>query len=359
MARILVPGDKPKDSFTVERFIGEGAFSEVFRITHRFLGRQALKVFKAEYRSEDQVQGLLAEAALLSRVGHPNIIRVFDAGLLETRHGPRAFFTMEYVPGGNLASFWESYGDRLIPVEDSVEIAKQMCRGLDVAHSQDPPIVHRDIKPQNILVGYDASGMRIRVGDFGLAKSVDPVELLASARGTLPFKAPEALAFQGADSTASDVWSLGCVLYLLLTDRMPFDESVLGVFFGPDEPALSPPSKFNVYVDEALDEILAKMLAPKARDRYQTAGEALGALSRWQPVSLSSRISQQSLVPKAAPVSDYRDPDQMVKQALLLGRQPDGLMEAADLLEQAVNLKPSLRKQYESNLRLWRRGIFM
>ena len=92
---------------------------------------------------------------------------------------------------------------------------KQICRGLCVAHNANPPIIHRDIKPQNILVGYEADGLRARLSDFGLAKEVNPLTLLATAAGTLSFKPPES--FRGkrhSDSPAADVFALGVTMYL-------------------------------------------------------------------------------------------------------------------------------------------------
>ncbi len=325
---LLASGDRVRDSYVVERLVGEGAFAQVYRVMHRFLGRQAMKVFKSDRTSQAEAEEILKEAALLSRIGHPNIIRVFEAGFAETRLGPRAFFTMEYVPGGNLDKFWRYHDNQFVPVSDSVEIVKQICRGLEVAHSQDPPVIHRDIKPQNILVGYDASGIRIRIADFGLAKKTDPISLMASARGTVGFKPPEVMA--GKDSTASDVWALGCVFYLLLTDRMPNSEAQ------PNR--LQPPSKFNIYVDAILDEIVTKMLARSPSDRYITASDILFDLTRWRPgtvsqVERSDNDTDKSLLEALGGV-DY-DPEGLVRKAEKLSVLPGRLMEAADTLEEA------------------------
>ena len=189
--QLLAEGTTIRDTYEVERFLGEGAFAEVYRVNHRFLGRQAMKVFKQTNLSVEEVTKMLGEAILLSRIGHPNIVRVFDANTVETEYGTSGFFTMEYVPGGTLDKFWRSYGTKHVQVATCVDIMKQICRGLCVAHSANPPIIHRDIKPQNILVGYEADGLRARLSDFGLAKEVNPLTLLATAAGTLSFKPPE------------------------------------------------------------------------------------------------------------------------------------------------------------------------
>ncbi len=192
-AHVFAENDSVLGTYTVERFLGEGAFAEVYRVKHRFLGRQAMKVFKRPVSSAEEVEALLSEAILLSRIGHPNIVRVFDANVVETPNGMRGFFTMENVAGGTLDSFLRSQGNQL-SIETVVDLSRQICRGLSVAHSASPPIIHRDIKPQNILVGYEATGIRARISDFGLAKQVNPLTLLASAAGTLAFK-PKFLRF--------------------------------------------------------------------------------------------------------------------------------------------------------------------
>jgi serine/threonine-protein kinase len=166
---------------------------------------------------------MLGEAIMLSRIGHPNIVRIFDANVIEIPRGLCGFFTMENVPGGSLEKFWHSYGPNFVPVETTVDLMKQVCRGLSVAHRQDPPIIHRDIKPQNILVGYEVDGLRARIGDFGLAKKVNPLTLLATAAGTPHFKPPEAFSDTRGDSRSADVWAIGTTLYLLRTDRFPFE----------------------------------------------------------------------------------------------------------------------------------------
>src|SRR5580658_1594133 len=111
-----------RDTYEVERFLGEGAFAEVYRVKHRFLGRQALKVFKRTGMSMADIQEMLGEAILLSRIGHPNIVRVFDANVFDTERGPCGYFTMEYVAGGSLHKFWQSFGVNLIPITSSLDV---------------------------------------------------------------------------------------------------------------------------------------------------------------------------------------------------------------------------------------------
>jgi len=267
--RLLDEGQTVRDTYEVERFLGEGAFAEVYRVKHRFLGRQAMKVFKRVGMSLDEIHDMLGEAILLSRIGHPNIVRVFDANVLETPRGTCGYFTMGNVPGGSLGKFWHSHGGQFVPVEAAIDLVKQVCRGIAQAHREKPPIIHRDIKPQNILVGYEADGLRARVSDFGLAKKVNPLTLLATAAGTLAFKPPEAFAEHKGDSCAADVWAIGVTLYLLLTDKLPFDMPA-NVSWGSknlfDKP-VAPPSETNPDVNPSLDFIVLRTLEKRADDR--------------------------------------------------------------------------------------------
>ncbi len=367
---LLHEGQNLRGTYEVERFLGEGAFAEVYRVRHRFLGRQAMKVFKIIGMSVAEIEQYLEEAIVLSRVGHPNIVRVFDANVTETSKGICGYFTMEYVAGGSLEQFWRSYGAQFVPVETAVEIMRQVCGGLAVAHSEHPPIIHRDIKPQNILVGYDADGLRARVCDFGLAKRVNPLTLMASAKGTRCFKPPEVFLNCQSDSCASDVWALGSTLYLLLTDRLPFSElGDMDFFEGKSfgRPMI-PASRLNIQVDPALDQILFKALALKPGNRYPNAKDFLYDLSKWNPpapgmaasqpkMRISSDMSKSALGSHSP--ADQVVGDRLAKQARKLAREAGKLMEAADLMEEAFNKYPDLRKRYESQLKLWRRGICM
>lgn len=250
-----------------------------------YLGRQALKLFKMAGLSGEEVQEMLAEAVLLSQIDHPNIVRVFDANTIDLSGQVFGYFTMEHVAGGSLDRFWRSHGTQFVAVPVVVDLIKQVCRGLATAHKQDPPIIHRDIKPQNILVGYQSDGLRAKVSDFGLAKKVNPLTLLASARGTRAFKAPEAFEDFNSDSCSGDVWAVGMTLYLLLTDKLPFvvpdDEPSPNakVFAG----TLIPPSRVNPLCDPRLDQIVVRSLAVDRAKRYSSAIELLADLESWAP----------------------------------------------------------------------------
>jgi eukaryotic-like serine/threonine-protein kinase len=365
---LLCEGQEIRHAYVVERFLGEGAFAEVYRVKHRFLGRQAMKVFKAEGLSAHEIEQMLSEAIILSRIGHPNIVRVFDADVAETAHGSFGYFTMEYVAGGSLDDFWRSHGGQFVPVTTAVEIMRQVCRGLAVAHSDSPPVIHRDIKPHNILIGYDPDGIRARVSDFGLAKHVNPLTLMASARGTRCFKAPEAFRDPKSDSSAGDVWALGSTLYLLLTDRLPY--SALGDMDKFDSSSFDrpmiPASRLNILVDASLDQIISCALDLDAAKRYASAGEMLKDLDLWRPREISATMklgsspdASKSAMGPGGTSFDEQQAQTMARDAIAMSRQLGKLSVAADLMEEAFNKWPNLRKQYEYQLQLWRKGIAM
>jgi serine/threonine-protein kinase len=251
-----------------------------------------------------------------------------------------------------------------MPVEKVVEVTKQTCRGLAVAHASSPPIVHRDIKPQNILVGYSGDGLHVRLSDFGLAKSVNPLTLLVSAKGTLGFKPPESL--QNIDSCTADIWGIGTTLYLLLTDQMPFpmlgerDIAEASRFLRP----IRPPSVFNVNVDPGLESVVYRCLASNASDRYQNASELLDDLERWKPGSIQVGESlsaiggvSKSAITEHSPHNFKAEAENALEEALRVAQDATKLMTAADLLEEAISKDPALRDRYEFQLQLWRKGI--
>lgn len=363
---ILSEGQTIRDTYEIERFLGEGAFAEVYRVRHRFLGRQAMKVFKAAGMTLPDIEEALGEAIMLSRIGHPNIVRVFDANTVETPKGLYGYFTMENIPGGSLDKFWRSHGNAFVPVETTMDIMRQVCRGLSLAHREKPPVIHRDIKPQNILVGYETDGLRARIGDFGLAKSVNPLTLLATAAGTICFKPPEAFTASKGDSCAADVWGVGTTLYLLLTDQLPFNfPTDLG--WGSKnlfQEAIRPASGLNADVNKQIDGIIARALAINPSERYQNAMELLDALDRWSPGPNGSSSkpflsdNSKAALGHADSPQSQASAEQLAKESLNLTKE-GRLAEAADLMEEAFNKWPDLRQKYAGKVRLWRCGISM
>jgi eukaryotic-like serine/threonine-protein kinase len=355
---LLNAGDRVSDTLVIDRLLGEGAFAEVHRVQHEYLGWQAMKLFK-KVASKEETRAMLGEARLLSTLGHPNIIRFFEASTVQTPEGLRGFFTMEYVPGGSLERLAAAHRPA-VPTDLVAEVMTQIAAGLAVAHDQDPPIMHRDVTLANILVGYDGAGMRVRVSDFGLAKRADPFTQLASAQGTYAFMAPEVLRNRGY-SCASDVWSVGTIAYLLLTNHFPFDDG--GPFssysFARFTKPLLPPSSYNETVDRELDRIIMAALEVEPGNRPATArvlGDALRARQHKIALDPPGAIPSSENSTARPPTERAR---RLADEALELSRVPGGLDRAADLMEEAVNLSPRIRELHLHRLILWRRGVVM
>lgn len=291
--RLLTDGHRIGDTYEVERYLGEGAYSEVYRVRHRFLGRQAMKVFK-RVGTLAETRQMLGEAVLLSRLGHPNIVRVFDAGTVTTPAGDRGFFTMEYVAAGNIDDYRRSRPAGSVQVGDAVEILVQLCAGLAVAHRSEPPIVHRDITPWNVLVGYDRDRLRVRVGDFGLARRVEARSGLTSSEGTLAFMAPEALRYGQGASPAGDVYAVGTVAYLLLTNLLPYEDVPATIFGARHRPPPISPHDLNRDVHPGLAGIVLGALEPDLTRRFSDAAELGNALTAWQDVHRGTSEEEES-----------------------------------------------------------------
>ena len=362
---LLREGETVSQTYFVERLLGEGAFGEVYRVRHRFLGRQAMKVFKLVGMTMEELDRALSEARILSRIGHPNIIRVYEANVANVQAGQIGYFTMELVPGGALSTFRRSLtGSAFVPIETVIEIICQVCSGLSVAHSAKPPIIHRDIKPQNILVGYENDAIRVRLSDFGLAKHVNPLTLQASARGTRSFKPPESFVGDLGDSCSADVWAVGLCLYWLLTNSYPYvkeddpPESIPGF---PTHEWVDP-SRLNVYVSLRLDDITRRSLALRPQERYQNASSLLADLGALNNDLKAPHRPGQRVPPNQQPSSErnahqFERGRQLALDATSLARDCTRLRDAIDLLEQALQIAPSLRDSYDYRLRLWRKGV--
>jgi serine/threonine-protein kinase len=250
----------------------------------------------------------------------------------------------------------------------AVDVIKQVVSGLVVAHSASPPIVHRDIKPQNILVGYSDNGLRAKIADFGLAKKFNVLTMALTGLGTRIFKPPEVLINLKSDSPAGDVWAVGTCLYLLLTDRFPFDDDLDLEDFekGRFEQPLRSPCQLNVSIDEHLESIVYRCLALNVKERYQNAMELKVALDAWVPGKKRCKgktldFGHLSDTPKTA-MSSKSTPDEdgarkMAADALKMSRFVGKLNEAADLMEEAFNKWPKLREEYEYKVIIWRKGI--
>lgn len=283
-SHLLAPGDTVRNTYAIERFLGAGAFSEVYLVSHRYLGPQALKAFRPS-ASEFDPEALLSEARTLVDLTHPNIVRLYDANVDSIRGITFAFVTMEWCWGGTLADRLKS--ELRLQIAEAVQIGIEVCAGLGHTHSMEPPLLHLDVKPANLLLFGETADGRTKLADYGLASRLDPVTRLSRSGGTLAFGAPE-MAWGILDERA-DVYSLGVTLYRALCGIHPFPllspETVSATsefrrVLSRGRRDIKPPSKLLLLEVPQLDEVLLKAMAYDPFDRYRNANEFGAALEQ-------------------------------------------------------------------------------
>jgi eukaryotic-like serine/threonine-protein kinase len=275
------------------RVLGKGAMGIVYEGRDPNLDRRvAIKTVKVENLSEEAAaeyeHRFRTEARSAARLQHPNIVSVYDSD----RDGDIAFLVMEYIQGDDLKHHLDK-GIRY-SLEQSLKMIRDLLSALDYAHKQG--IVHRDVKPANLLI---EPGGRVKLTDFGVARIQDSGEATrtqGSMVGTLKYMSPEQVQGQKIDSRA-DLFSVGVVLYQLLTDKRPFDGdndfSIIHQIIGHTPAA---PSSFNARLPSAIDAVVARALAKDRDQRFATARDFATALQ-----SAIRRAEDATVVPPADP----------------------------------------------------------
>ncbi len=261
--------------YDVQKLLGKGATGTVYLAKDTFSGKEvALKTIEPEvfrdpefgtvYRSQ-----FLNEASLAGKLRHPHIVAILDA-VVEAESG---YIAMEIVSGGDLAQFVKP--DKLLPVEDVLQIGFKCCGALEYAFAQG--IVHRDIKPANIMI---VQGTDVKIADFGAAFLRKSQAVQTAAMGTPFYMSPEQI--EGKPLTHhSDMYSLGVVLYELLTGKRPFVADTLDALVKKIlTEAPVPPSTLRKGLPKDIDLAMLKLLGKKPEHRYATWGELAVDLSR-------------------------------------------------------------------------------
>ncbi len=265
--------------YVIEREIGRGAMATVYLALDRKHARQvALKVLKSELAVSIEAKRFLREIAIIAGLRHPHILPLYDSGTLEPE-GPRPipYYVMPFVQGESLRA---RLGRQVqLPVEDAQAIAREVAEGLAYAHGRG--VVHRDVKPENILLE-DGHAL---IADFGIAHAVDasgaePLSLSGIVLGTPTYMSPEQAAGAREIDGRSDVYSLGCVLYEMLAGAPPFSgrtpQAVVARHASDPVPALR---TVRPIVPEAMESAVLRALAKKPRDRFASAQEFASALA--------------------------------------------------------------------------------
>jgi eukaryotic-like serine/threonine-protein kinase len=253
--------------YRLEARIGAGGMAEVYRGFDPVLNRTvAIKILNPQYaRDANFVERFRREAQAAARLNHPNIVGVYDTGA----DGDTQFIVMEFIEGRTLADFL-SGGRRPTPVQ-AAEISQKICSALAAAHAQG--VIHRDIKPGNVMVTRDGT---VKVMDFGIARIMAGPETApqtSAVLGTASYLSPEQA--QGAPVDArTDIYSLGTVLYEMLAGRPPFTgESPVAIAYKQVNETPVPPSRRNGDVPPRLDAVVMRALSKNPANRYQSAQE--------------------------------------------------------------------------------------
>jgi serine/threonine-protein kinase len=337
-------GEIVRDTYTIVRHLGSGAFGDVYLARHRCMGLQAMKVFAIE----DGVD-VLEEAYLLTKLSHPNIVRMFEANEFLCEGKRLGYFTMEYIEGGTLSEYLQSDVPGL---PERTTLALDILAGLAVAHSQNPPVIHRDISPSNILVDKSQRRPLAKISDFGMAKHVNPDSLVASAGGKYLYMAPES--FLGTHSTATDVYAVGIVVFEMLTGMHPFDirispdadaKEIARIVCASRSQRIPVASKCNSEISPEWDSVLTAALAHEPELRPQTAQDFLS--------SLSARATSDG------EPEQFKRAMELAREAALLARQVATLDQAISLLERASQIDGNVAARYADRLSLWKSGIVL
>jgi len=302
--------------------IGDGGMASVFTARRVADGAiVALKILREQYAADAEfVERFEREARAVSALEHPHMVRVIDSGREDGVH----YIAMEYVSGSNLKELIRRHGP--LPVEDAAVIAAQVCEALEFAHAHG--VIHRDVKPQNILLTPDGE---VKVTDFGIARATSAATITQTGTvlGSVQYLSPEQARGVEVDR-AADIYSLGVVLYEMVTGRLPFEgDSAVAIAIKHIHEDPVPPQSLRPAISDRLNGIILKALAKSSGARYATADEMrtdlVGGGHRWrQPARSVSEDTPATMV--------LRPPQDRVRASRAWPRFSPGIVAAALLI---------------------------
>jgi beta-lactam-binding protein with PASTA domain len=284
--------------YRVVKPLGSGGMADVFLAHDNILDRDvALKVMSTRYASDEEfVERFKREAQSAAALSHPNIVSIFDRG--ESEDGTY-YIAMEYLSGGTLKDRIMSRG--ALPARTAAEVALQIAEALRAAHERG--VIHRDIKPHNILITESGD---VRVTDFGIARAASSSTMTrtGSILGTAHYISPEQ-AMGESVGPASDLYSLGVVLYEMLTGELPYDaDTPLGIAMKHVNGHLRPPKEVDSSIPAGINAVTCRLLAKDPTDRYESDAELIEDLERvaagLEPVNATTETMTR-LAPATAP----------------------------------------------------------
>lgn len=259
------------DRYEILEKIGAGGMSDVYKAKDQVLGRfVAVKVLKPEFAEDvNFVTKFHTEAQSAAGLQHPNIVNIYDVGSEEHMH----YIVMEYVEGITLKTYIEKKGR--LNYKEAISIAIQVARGIEAAHNNN--IVHRDIKPQNIMISNEG---KVKVTDFGIARAATSNTIHSDVMGSVHYTSPEQ-ARNGFVDGKSDIYSLGIVMYEMVTGRVPFDgDTTVAIAIQHLQEEMVAPSVYAPDLPVSLEKIILKCTQKSQDRRYATMGELLVDLKK-------------------------------------------------------------------------------
>mgnify|MGYP000848600726 FL=1 len=268
---MLRAGTYLQERYEILELIGSGGMSDVYKAKCHKLNRYvAIKVLKEEFSSDEGfVSKFKMEAQAAACLSHPNIVSIYDV----VDEGKLHYIVMELIEGITLKSYIAQ--KRRLDVKEAVSISIQVAQGIAAAHSRN--IVHRDIKPQNIIISKDG---KVKVADFGIARAATSQTITVSAVGSVHYISPEQ-ARGGYSDARSDIYSFGITMYEMVTGRVPFEgDNTVTVALAHLEEPITRPSVYNPQIPVSLENIILKCTEKKPEHRYRSVEEVIADLRR-------------------------------------------------------------------------------
>ena len=279
--------------------IGSGGMSDVYKAKCHKLNRfVAIKVLKPEFASDQSfVAKFRMEAQSAACLSHPNIVNIYDVGEENGIH----YIVMELIDGITLKKYIER--KKKLEIRESIEVTMQVARGLEAAHREH--IIHRDIKPQNIMISREG---KVKVTDFGIARAASSQTISSNTMGSVHYISPEQ-ARGGYCDERSDIYSLGITLYEMLTGRVPFEgDSTVAVALLHIQGEMVPPREYEPLIPVSLEKIILKCTQKKPERRYASATELIEDLKKCLSMPNGDFVKMAPLT-NDSPTMVFRDSD--------------------------------------------------
>ena len=297
---MLIVGVIVGERYEIAGRVGSGGMADVYKAKDHKLNRfVAMKVLKPEFSADTNfIKKFQREAQAAAGLAHPNIVNVFDVGEDQGLN----YIVMELVEGITLKEYISKKGK--LTVKEATSIAIQVAMGLEAAHNRN--IVHRDIKPQNIIISTDG---KVKVTDFGIARAASSNTISTNAMGSVHYSSPEQVR-GGYSDYKSDIYSLGITMYEMVTGKVPFDgDTTVAIAIKHLQDEMLPPSEFVPELPHSLEEIILKCTQKSPDRRYSTLAELINDLKH-------SLIDPNGSFVNLAPLSNHAQtvvisPDEM------------------------------------------------